>query len=76
MEEYAQVIAGDLVALYRDRAIRAADDPEARFYGTLMVFFEARYAGRAFSKRNAWGFSVALDRTHGARDRGLSARPL
>ena len=50
MDEYARVIAGDLVALYRDGAIRAADDPEARFYATLMVFFEARYAGRVSSK--------------------------
>ena len=50
MDEHARVIAGDLVALYRDGAIRAADDPEARFYATLLVLFEARYAGRASSK--------------------------
>jgi hypothetical protein len=45
-----RVIAGDLVALYRNGAIRAADDPEARFYAALLVLFEARYAVRASSK--------------------------
>lgn len=44
------MIAGDLVALYRDGAIRGADDPEARFYAALLVLFEARYAGRASFK--------------------------
>jgi hypothetical protein len=55
MDEYARVIAGDLVALYRDGAIRAADDPEARFYAALMVFFQARYAGRRVSSKETPG---------------------
>jgi hypothetical protein len=50
MDEYARVIVGDLVALYRDWAIRAADDPEAGFFAALLVLFEARFAARASSK--------------------------
>ena len=41
------MIALDLVALYDDAAIRAADDPEAQFYATVMVLFDGRYAGKA-----------------------------
>jgi hypothetical protein len=47
LDERARLIALDLVALYRDGAIRAADDPEARFYATVMVLFDGRYAGKA-----------------------------
>jgi hypothetical protein len=46
-DERARLIALDLVALYRDGAIRGADDPEARFYATVMVLFDGRYAGKA-----------------------------
>jgi hypothetical protein len=50
IDERARLIALDLVALYHDGAIRAADDPEARFYATVMVLFDGRYAGKAASE--------------------------
>ena len=47
LDERARLIALDLVALYHDGPIRAANDPEARFYATVMVLFDGRYAGKA-----------------------------
>jgi hypothetical protein len=47
IDERARLIALDLVALYHDGAIRAADHPEARFYARVMVLFDGRYAGKA-----------------------------
>jgi hypothetical protein len=49
IDERARLIALDLVALYHDGAIHAVDDPEARFYATVMAVFDGRYAGKVAS---------------------------
>ena len=47
IDERANLIALDLVALQHDGAIRSAADPEARFYATVLARFDGRYAGKA-----------------------------